>query len=413
MNPNKKSFIFHIDFDSYFVSAVRTIKPYLKNKSVAIARSSYKSLAVSVSYELKAKGAKAGMTRGDILKIEPNTIFVSEDFSLYTNLSRKIFAYLQEKISHKILIASVDECYLDVNHLVNDEKKALNLAKYTQRKILEVFDIPITIGISTTKWYAKMTTNLNKPFGIGLTNKMNLINILNLPIIDFYGIGKSLAEKLKTLNIYYIKDLYARNIEDLSLVEVFGTTAYKYLDALKFDKYEEIIPEIKKSKVIGHESSFENINIPQEEVLQRLKEIVALVSNRLRYSSLVSNTINVKARIQSKKWINKNKKIPQYCQEFKCFWKYAYEIYQKNYENKKLNSIGFSVSNLKSEYDLEINLNLFEKPIENSKAIEIANQINSIIKLNKVTTLGRYKKELENKKEKEKIESTFNSFLGK
>lgn len=80
---------------------------------------------------------------------------------------------------------------------------------------------------------------------------------------------------------------------------------------------------------------------------------------------------------------------------------------------KKLNSIGFSVSNLKSEYDLEINLNLFEKPIENSKAIEIANQINSIIKLNKVTTLGRYKKELENKKEKEKIESTFNSFLGK
>lgn len=60
-------------------------------------------------------------------------------FSLYTNLSRKIFAYLQEKISHKILIASVDECYLDVNHLVNDEKKALNLAKYTQRKILEVF----------------------------------------------------------------------------------------------------------------------------------------------------------------------------------------------------------------------------------------------------------------------------------
>lgn len=93
-----------------------------------------------------------------------------------------------------------------------------------------------------------MTTNLNKPFGIGLTNKMNLINILNLPIIDFYGIGKSLAEKLKTLNIYYIKDLYARNIEDLSLVEVFGTTAYKYLDALKFDKYEEIIPEIKKIK---------------------------------------------------------------------------------------------------------------------------------------------------------------------
>ncbi|MCU9931889.1 hypothetical protein NW733_04415 [Mycoplasmopsis felis] len=33
-----RPYIFHIDFDSYFVSAIRSLKPHLKNKPVAIAK---------------------------------------------------------------------------------------------------------------------------------------------------------------------------------------------------------------------------------------------------------------------------------------------------------------------------------------------------------------------------------------
>ncbi|WAM03227.1 hypothetical protein ONA22_05755 [Mycoplasmopsis cynos] len=48
-------YIFHIDFDSYFVNAIRTIRPELKNKPVAIAKNSIHSIAVSVSYELRGE----------------------------------------------------------------------------------------------------------------------------------------------------------------------------------------------------------------------------------------------------------------------------------------------------------------------------------------------------------------------
>ncbi|UWV93312.1 hypothetical protein ONA23_01810 [Mycoplasmopsis cynos] len=58
-------YIFHIDFDSYFVNAIRTIRPELKNKPVAIAKNSIHSIAVSVSYELR--GEKASMQEWKLL----------------------------------------------------------------------------------------------------------------------------------------------------------------------------------------------------------------------------------------------------------------------------------------------------------------------------------------------------------
>ncbi|MBN4084398.1 hypothetical protein JXZ93_01875 [Mycoplasma sp. CSL10166] len=95
-------YIFHIDFDSYFVSAIRTIKPNLKNKPVAIARSEKHSVAVSISYELKKIGVKAGSKVYEILAIEPKTIIEKPYFRLYQYLSNKIFKYLKKILHQKL-----------------------------------------------------------------------------------------------------------------------------------------------------------------------------------------------------------------------------------------------------------------------------------------------------------------------
>ena len=49
-----------MDFDSYFASAHRTLDSSLLGKPIAIAKSAKRAIAASVSYELKAKGVKAG-----------------------------------------------------------------------------------------------------------------------------------------------------------------------------------------------------------------------------------------------------------------------------------------------------------------------------------------------------------------
>ncbi len=50
---NNKNIIFHIDFDSYFVSAHRSKDHKLKNKPVAVSNGLSRSICSSISYELK------------------------------------------------------------------------------------------------------------------------------------------------------------------------------------------------------------------------------------------------------------------------------------------------------------------------------------------------------------------------
>ncbi|WAM11528.1 hypothetical protein ONA00_06385 [Mycoplasmopsis cynos] len=49
------------------------------------------------------------------------------------------------------------------NQIQNDEQ-ALMLGKKIQSEILKKFKIEVTIGISYTKFFAKMTTNISKAF---------------------------------------------------------------------------------------------------------------------------------------------------------------------------------------------------------------------------------------------------------
>ncbi|MBY7703612.1 hypothetical protein JIY74_25385 [Vibrio harveyi] len=75
---------------------------------------------------------------------------------------------MKTNITNKIEIASIDEAYLDVTDLVV-KTDVIKLAKKIQQNILDKFDISCSIGIGFNKFVAKMSTSLNKPFGITLT----------------------------------------------------------------------------------------------------------------------------------------------------------------------------------------------------------------------------------------------------
>lgn len=44
-----------------------------------------------------------------------------------------------------------------------------------QKEVLETFDLPCSIGASTSKWVAKLATDFNKPYGLTLVPKDNTL----------------------------------------------------------------------------------------------------------------------------------------------------------------------------------------------------------------------------------------------
>ncbi|MFV8418574.1 Y-family DNA polymerase [Mycoplasma sp. Sp33II] len=362
-----KPILFHIDFDCYFVSAARTIQPELNNKPVAISRSSAHAIAVSVSYELKNKGIKAGMKNYEILALEPSTIIVPSNMPLYEELSSKIFEYLASNYTGNIQIASIDECYLDVTELVAKlGVRPVQLAQKLQRDIMFKFRIPITIGISHNKFAAKMTTNISKPFGIGYTNEDNFAqHFFDLDIEKYHGIGKKSAEKLRQININTIGQLAQKDVSDLEIGAIFGRIGQDILRNLDPYVYEHITFKDEKALGIGNEITFEHYDMPFELKIEYLNSLCTKVSSRLISENLAGNVIALTIRSRSKKWTTKQVKIASYINSASDLYKIVYNIFNKNFSETDFIGLGVRVTNLIDLNNMYLPVSLINSPKPN------------------------------------------------
>ncbi|EIE39355.1 Y-family DNA polymerase [Mycoplasmopsis canis] len=380
MKSNSKdfSYIFHIDFDSYFVSAIRSIRPELIDKPVVVARNTVHAIAISVSYEIKELGHSAGDKVYEIKKTEPRTVVVESRHDLYSTISSEIFKYLKSRFSKKIEISSIDECFLffDNNEIHNDEE-ALMTAFKLQKEVMDKFRIPLTVGISKNKFYAKMTTNISKPFGVGLTNRENYKErFFNLDIEKFHGIGSKLANKMKENGIFKIGDLLKHDLSSKTLRDIFGTTAYKYINALDINlqddyNYEEDI------KGIGNEVSFKSSTKDEVLIDEALNEMIHKVSSRLKLYEKMGNIVTLVVRTPSKKWISKQTILDRNVQSYEDISRIIFKKFEQHFLDKEILGVGVRITGLIDSY------NNFEKVSllsENKKNISLIDNIISEVK---------------------------------
>ncbi|WP_373029119.1 DNA polymerase IV [Sulfurovum sp.] len=187
MNDNTGAFVtpvFYSDkkktFESYFVDEIEGKKKI-------------RGIVTTASYEARACGVKTAMPIAQALQLCPKMRVVPSNYPLYHNLSHKIHAFMLAHIP-KVEQYSIDEFFGDVSGWIKDEE-VYAFAEELQLKILEHFDIPVSIGISKAKWIAKLATESAKPYGVFEVKDIDAY-IENIPIKAFPGIGKGFQKRL-------------------------------------------------------------------------------------------------------------------------------------------------------------------------------------------------------------------------
>jgi len=195
MNGNSGAFVapvFYSDkkktFENYFVDEID-------------GRKKIRGIVTTASYEARAKGVKTAMPIAQALQLCPDMIVIPSNYPLYHKLSNKMHAFMRAHIP-KVEQFSIDEFFGDLSGWKKDDE-VYAFAKEIQEKILKHFDIPVSIGISKAKWIAKLATESAKPYGIYEVKNINTY-IENIPIKAFPGIGKGFQKRLES---HYIKTL--------------------------------------------------------------------------------------------------------------------------------------------------------------------------------------------------------------
>ena len=245
----------HIDIDCFFVSAVRIIDKTLENKPVAIGGRSdtkifdanakkqtvslqnsgsfvptffkayeesdddldafkdpdgrIRGVLTTSSYEARAFGVKTAMNISEALGLCPNLIIKAPNMSLFQKLSHELHEFLALRIP-LIEQASIDEFYGDLSGWVEDEDIP-QFIDNLRHEIKHHLNLPVSIGAASTRYIAKLATTFAKPFGCKIINEYNFDDFINpMPVREFAGIGRSMANRLASAQIHTLGELRKR-----------------------------------------------------------------------------------------------------------------------------------------------------------------------------------------------------------
>lgn len=251
----KKHVIALVDCDSFFVSCEQSVNQDLKGKPVCV-MSGRGQCVISRSKEAKKLGIRMGMPYFQIEGQMKKAVFINANHELYCQISEKVMDVLKS-FSPKVEIYSIDEAFVELTGLERLYKKNyLEIAQMIRQEVLDKVDIPVSIGVSSSKSLAKLASDKAKKAdeGVFLVGSRKIIPLLEKTSIDeIWGIGKNLSIMLRKHGILTAYELISQ--DDLWLNKQIGIRGLEMKHELLGEMVSPISNEIKLPKSIQKTSA--------------------------------------------------------------------------------------------------------------------------------------------------------------
>ncbi len=251
----RKHIIALVDCDSFFVSCEQSVNPELKGKAVCV-MSGRGQCVISRSKEAKKLGIRMGMPYFQIEGQMKKAVYINANHDLYLEISKKVMAVLKD-FSPLVEVYSIDEAFVDLTGLERLYKKNyLEIAQMIRKEIKDRADIPVSIGLSSSKSLAKLASDKAKNLdeGVFLIGSRKIIPVLQKTSIDeIWGIGKNLSALFRKNGILTAYELVCQ--DDLWLNKQIGIRGLEMKHELLGEMVSPVSDEIKLPKSIQKTSA--------------------------------------------------------------------------------------------------------------------------------------------------------------
>lgn len=251
----RKHIIALVDCDSFFVSCEQSVNPELKGKAVCV-MSGRGQCVISRSKEAKKLGIRMGMPYFQIEGQMKKAVYINANHDLYSEISKKVMDVLKD-FSPLVEIYSIDEAFVDLTGLERLYKKNyLEIAQMIRQEIKDRVDIPVSIGLSSSKSLAKLASDKAKSLeeGVYLIGARKIIPVLQKTSIDeIWGIGKNLSALFRKNGVLTAYELVSQ--DDLWLNKQIGIRGLEMKHELLGEMVSPVSDEIKLPKSIQKTSA--------------------------------------------------------------------------------------------------------------------------------------------------------------
>lgn len=292
----KKNVIALVDCDSFFVSCEQKVNPELKGKPVCV-MSARGQCVISRSKEAKALGIQMGMPYFQIKGDMKKAVFINASHDLYGEVSDEVMAVLKN-FSPKVEVYSIDEAFVDLTGLERLYKKNyLEIAQMIRKEIKEKVDIPVSIGLSSSKSLAKLASDKAKKLdeGIFLIGARKITPVLEKTSIDeIWGIGRNLSALLRKNGILTASELVKQS--DIWLNKQIGIRGLEMKHELLGEMVSPVSDEIKLPKSIQKTSAMAKFTSDKDYIKNSLNYHIHRACVKLRKLNAKCHVIGIMLR---------------------------------------------------------------------------------------------------------------------
>ncbi|GAA5521145.1 DNA polymerase IV [Aliifodinibius salicampi] len=171
-----------------------------------------RGIVATSSYEARAFGVKTGMSAYEAEQLCPYLIGLQAHYEKYKGVSREIEAVLND-FAMDVEKYSMDEYFLDLNFMKDKDRTEIKeYGEQLQEVLYRETGLVCSVGISYSKTYSKLASELHKPKGLTLVlNSQDAQDTLwPLELDEVWGIGRKRYHKLKGQNIHTIGEAINR-----------------------------------------------------------------------------------------------------------------------------------------------------------------------------------------------------------
>ena len=285
--------IAHIDCDAFYAAVEKRDNPALADKPVIVGGGT-RGVVSTACYVARIHGVKSAMPMFKAVAACPQAVVVKPDMAKYSAVGKQVRALMQD-LTPLVEPLSIDEAFLDLTGTarLHGMSPARALARLIKRIETDI-GISASVGLSHTKYLAKLASDMDKPRGFFVLGPEECVEFLReKPVSFIWGVGKAMQDKLNADGIRLIGQLQTMQKNDL--MRRYGSMGAR-LYHLSRGEDARTVSSTHESKSISAETTFnEDISSFRElEVL--LWKLAEKVSRRAKAEGMAGLTVTLKLK---------------------------------------------------------------------------------------------------------------------
>jgi DNA polymerase-4 len=286
--------ILHVDLDAFYASVEQLDDATLRGRPVIVGGLGGRGVVCAASYEARQYGVHSAMPMARARRACPSAAFVQPRFDRYSHKSSEVMAIF-ESVTPLVEQLSIDEAFLDVSGARRLLGSGVEIAGLVRARVREEAGLVVSVGVATTKFLAKLASDLSKPDGLlAVAPGTEREFLAPLPVARLWGVGPVTLARLDRMAVRTIGEIAA--LPESALTASLGVSLGQRLQALaRNDDPRAVVPE-REAKSIGAEETFA-VDLTSRAVCDReLVRLVDRVSARLRRAGVQARTVTLKIR---------------------------------------------------------------------------------------------------------------------